>query len=171
MNIPKLNYKILVIGLLIGLFATASTGFACWGNRMGHHGSGPAHGKMAITPQQQNQLDAVQEKYAADLEELHSALDQKAADYRQARADEDTTVGTLKRLDAEMADLESQYASLLEQANAEARQVAGAGLGPWFGCNYNNCAYHNHGSDSHVGRMMGPDHRDQHMAGRMACGW
>lgn len=170
MNVTKLNYKILVIGLLIGFFATASTGFACWGNRMGHHGPGPAHGKTAMTAQQQNQLDAVQEKYAAELEELHAALDRKATDYRQARADEDTTVGTLNRLDAEMAELERQYASLLEQANADARQVAGAGHGPWFGCNHNNCAYHNHGAGTHSG-MMGPGHRPQHMAGRMACGW
>lgn len=169
MNLTKLNYKILAIGLLIGLFATASTGFACWGQRMGHQGPGPAHGKTALTAQQQSQLDSVQEKYAAELKESHAALQHKAADYRQARADEATTVGTLNRLEADMAELERQYEAVLDQANAEAGQVAGAGHGPWFGCSHNGCAYHNR-TDARAG-MMGPDHRHQHMAGRVACGW
>lgn len=170
MNLMKLNYKILAIGLLIGLFGTASTGFACWGQRMGQQGPGPAHGKTALTTQQQSQLDSVQEEYAPELEELHAALQQKAADYRQARADEATTVGTLNRLAADMAELERQYEAVLDQANAKVGQVAGAGHGSWFGgCNHNGCAYHNRGDSS--ARMMGPDHRPQHMAGRVACGW
>ena len=170
MNAIKLNYKVLTIGLLLGIFAMTSTSFACWGNRMGPQGSGPADAKTALSAEQQSQLSTVEEKYAPKLEELQIALERKVADYRQSRADEETTVGTLNRLESELAELESQYGTLLDQANAEASQVVGSGQGLWFGCNYDGCAHQNHRWNSHRG-MMGAGHQHRYMDGYMACRW
>lgn len=170
MSTIKFNYKIVTIGLLLGIFAMTSTSYACWGNRMGHQGPTPTSAKAALSAEQQSQLDNVQKKYEPELEGLQTALERKAAEYRQARAKEETTVGTLNRIEADFAELERQYGSLLDQANADARQIVGSEQGPWFGCNYDGCTHRNHSWNSHRG-MMAPGQQHRHMDGYMACRW
>ena len=161
MNAIKFNYKIVTIGLLFGIFATTSVSFACWGKRMGHQGPSPTSAKAALSVEQQSQLDDIQKKYEPELEELRAALERKAAEYRQARVHEKTTVGTLNRIESDLAELERQYGSFLDQAKVKVRQVAGSGQ---------SCAEQNHRWNSHRG-MMGPGQQYGHMDGYMACRW
>lgn len=155
------------LALTVGLVAFASAGLACGNHRMGH---GP-HAAHQLTTEQQQELDAVREKYSARLDKLQSSLNSKAAEYRKALANDETTVGALNRLDAQRADLERQYRSLLDQANSEAGVHAPGHTGPWFACNYTGCNHRQHRGNHSYGRHMGQNHQRGMHRGRMACRW
>jgi hypothetical protein len=142
---------IIAVTIVVGLVATASTSFACGGNWMGHGTNAAA----TLTVEQQQKLDVVNEKYSPQLDELQSSLNSKADEYSRALTNDNTTVGTLNRLETERVDLERQYRALLDQANNETGLYVSGNNGPWFGCNYNGC---NH--QDHMGHM-GPGHRNE----------
>lgn len=166
----QINLKIVLFALVLGLFATASSSFACWGNWMGH-GSGVTNSEAALTAEQQQQLDAVKEKYSQQLAELQTSLNKKATEYHTARNNDSTTVGTLKGLEAEVENVERQYWALLDQANNEAGQFITGNNNPWFNCGYSACNHQNHRGKMSQSRHMGPGHRNGMSDRHMACCW
>jgi zinc resistance-associated protein len=166
MKSTSINLTIVAVALFVGLTITASTSFACRGNWMGHD----ADASTTLTVEQQQRLDVVKGKYSEQLDKLESSLNSKSVEYRNIRENDETTVGTLKRLESEMADFENQYWVLLDQANTEAGQYASSDHGPWFGCNYNGCTHQNHRWGSHDQRVRA-DHQHQHMNDYMAYCW
>lgn len=164
----QINLKIVTFALGLGLFAMASSSFACWGNGMGH-GHGVNNSQTDLTAEQQQQLDAVKEKYSQQLNELQTSLNEKTTEYQTARNNDSTTVGTLKGLEAEIEKVERQYWALLDQANSEAGQFIAGNNHPWFDCGVNNCNHQNHSGKMSQGRHMGSEYRNGmgglHMAG------
>jgi len=145
------------IGLILGaasficLYLFASTSFACGGcNR--HGGS---YAQSNLTDEQGQQLDAINDKYAKQLETIQDSLNEKSREYKEVRANDNTTVGTLNKLEAEMADLEKQYGKVLDQANSEADEILPDGYGPQFACGYGGCNHQHHRWDASKGRHMG----------------
>lgn len=149
--------KIVIVALTLGFVSLASTSFACWGNWMGH---GPGNAYTNLTAEQQQQLDTVKTKYSGQLDELQASLNSKSNEYRTARANDSTTVGSLKQLETEIADLEQQYWTLLDKANTEAGGFIAGGKGSWFHCGYNGCDHQSHWGQMGQGRHMGSG---QHM--------
>lgn len=164
----KINkISIVAATIVVGLTATVSSSFACWGHGMGH-GTNAASG---LTAEQQQKLDTVKEKYASQLDELQASLNNKAAEYNKALANDDTTVGTLNRLEAERADLEREYWALLDQANKEAGVHLSGNHAPRFGCNYRGCNHQNHMGSNNYGRHMGSSHQRGMHGNHMARCW
>lgn len=159
--------KIITVALALGFLSLASTSFACRGNLMGH-GSGNSHANL--TAEQLQQLDAVKTKYSGQLDELQASLNSKSDEYRVARANGSTTVGTLKQLEAEIADLEQQYWTLLDKANNEAGGFIAGDKGAWFHCGYNGCDHQSHWGRMGQGRHMDPEHMNR-MASHMGGCW
>ena len=159
--------KIVMAALVLGFLSFASTSFACWGNWMGH-GTGNNHANL--TAEQQQQLDTVKEKYSGQLDELQASLNSKGDKYRSARANDSTTVGTLRQLETEIADLEQQYWTLLDKANNEAGGFISDGKGTRFHCGYNGCDHQSHWGKMGQGRHMGQGHMN-HMASHMGGCW
>ena len=122
----------LTIIFTLGLLMIASVSFAHMGG-WGYDGDdGPR--QPSLSADQQQKLDAIQEKYAPQLNDLGNQISSKREEYRAARAKDDTTVGTLNKLDKEIDDLSLQYRDTLAQANREAGQVYGDNFGPWTNC-------------------------------------
>lgn len=142
---------IIAMTIVVGLVATASASFACCGNCMGYG----IKTTSTLTVEQQQKLDATREKYSPQLDQLQSALSSKTDEYSKALTNDDTTVGTLNRLEAERVELERQYGTLLDQANEEAGKYVSGNSGPWFGCNYNGCNHQNHMASHSNDRHMG----------------
>lgn len=161
--------KILIFTLVIGFLAVASTSFACW-NCRGGDSSGSAYSSANLTTEQQQQLDAVKEKYSGQLDELQASLNSKTDEYRSASANDSTTVGALRNLETEIVDLEKQYWALLDKANKEAGGFVAGGNGPWFRCGYNSCDHQSHWGRMGQGRHMGPGYMNR-MAGHMGGCW
>ena len=159
--------NIVMAALVLGFLSLASTSFACWGNLKGH-GTGNAYSNL--TAEQQQQLETVKEKYSGQLGELQASLNSKSDEYRTARANDSTTVGTLKQLEAEIADLEQQYWTLLDKANNEAGGFIAGDKGAWFHCGYNGCDHQRHWGRMGQGRHMGPEHMNR-MASYMGGCW
>lgn len=160
---------ILVLGTtsFIGLFLFVTTSFACNGC-YGHRGS---YTQPNLTEEQGQQLDAINDKYAKQLEAIQESLNDKSREYKEARANENTTVGTLNKLEAEMADLEKQYGKVLDQANSEADEILPDGYGPQFACGYSGCNHQHHRGYASKGRHMGEEPRHG-MGGRhMSSCW
>lgn len=145
----------------IGLFMFAATSFAC-GGCCGHGGS---YAQPNLTEEQGRKLDAIHEKYAKQLETIQDSLNDKSREYKEARSNESTTVGTLNKLEAEMTELEKQYGVVLDQANSEADEILPDGYGPRFSCAYNDCSHQHHrgGHGHHMGPRggMGGSHMGQ----------
>ena len=159
--------KIVIVALVLGFVSLASTSFACWGDWMGH---GSGNTQANLTAEQLLQLDTVKAKYSGQLDELQASLNSKSAEYRTARANDNTTVGTLKKLEAEIGDLEQQYWTLLDKANTEAGGYIAGGNGAWFHCGYNGCDHQSHWGQMWQGRHMGSDqHMCQGHMNRMAA--
>lgn len=152
MNQTTHTRKIVMAALVLGFLSLASISFACWGNWMGY---GHDNAYENLTAKQQQQLDTVKTKYSGPLDELQASLNSKSDAYRTARANDSTTVGALKKLEAEIADLEQQYWTLLDKANTEAGGFIEKGKGAWFHCGYNGCDHQRHwgrmGQDRHMG--------------------
>lgn len=161
--------KILIVAatLIVGLVASASVGLACRNHGMGHGPSDATH----LTAEQQQKLDAVREKYSERLDKLHSSLQSKSDEFRKARANDETTVGTLNRIDAERADLKRQYRALLDKANSEADVHASGHQGPWFSCNYDGCNHRNHRGDHSYDRHKGENYKQGMHRGHRNCWW
>ncbi len=177
MNKMTRMHKIAITALVLGLLSLATTSFAHWENQMGH---GPtAHGSYTnLTAEQQQQIDVVKEKYSDQMEELQTSLNSKREEYRSARTNDSTTVGTLKQLENEITEIEQQYWTLLNEANKEAGGLMTGDTQAWGQCGYHNESHHNQrgmmGEGRHMGsnRMgrMGQGHLDR-MAGHMNnCG-
>lgn len=154
---------VLILGAasFIGLFLFTSTSFACNGC-YGHGGSYP---QANLTEEQGQQLDVINDKYSKQLEAIQDSLNDKSREYKIARANENTTVGTLNKLEAEMADLEKQYGNVLDQANSEADEILPDGYGPRFACGYSGCNHQYHRGYASKGRHMGAGPRHD-MGGR-----
>lgn len=161
----------MVLALFVfGFIATTSTSFACYGNGWSH-GSGVADSQTTLTTEQQAQLDSVKAKYSQQLDVLQTSLNDKAAEYRNARVVDSTTVGALKRLEVEISGLEGQYWTLLDKINREAGQGLVGSNVPWFNCGYDDCDHQNHMGNMHQGRHMGPSHRNGMDGWYMGCNW
>ena len=164
----KMNKSSIMTAVIaLGLIATVSSGFACWGHGMGHG----VKATSGLTVEQQQKLDAVKEKYGSQLDELQASLNNKTAEYNKALANEETTVGTLNRLEAEIADLERQYFALLDQANQEAGLHGSVNHGSWSGCNHRACNHQNHMRPHNCGRHMGSSHQRGMHGKHMARCW
>lgn len=161
--------KIVMTALVLGFLFLATTSFAGWGTRMGH---GPVSGNTNanLTAEQQQQLDTAREKYSGPLEELQTSLNSKRDAYRSARANDSTTVGTLKQLEAEMTALEQQYSTLLDKANSEAGGDIADGNGASFHCGYKGSDHQNHRGKMGKDHQMGPENMKR-MAGHMGDCW
>lgn len=153
----------LTIGVLsvLGLFAFTSTSFAC-GMGYGPRGSSV---QTNLTAEQGKQLNAINEKYFQQFEEIQESLNNKDREYQDARANENTTVETLNRLEKEMAELERQYGKVLDQANAEADVFLPEDYGPSFNCAYSGCGHQYHRGNGSHGRHMGQGYQNG-MGGR-----
>ena len=160
-------HKIAIAALALGILSLASTSFACWGNGMGH-GHGNAY--TNLTAEQQQQLDTVKAKYSDQLDKLQASLNSKSDEYRTARTNDSTTIGTLRQLEAEIDDLEQQYWTLLDKANSEAGGFIAGGNGAWFHCGYNGSDHQGHWSRMGQGRHMGPGYMNR-MAGQRGGCW
>ena len=158
--------KIVIATLILGFLSLASTSFACWGNWRGH---GPDNAYSNLTAEQQQQLDTVKEKYSSQLDDLRASLNSKSDEYRAARANDNTTIGTLKKLEAEIDDLEQQYWTLLDKANTEAGGYIAGGNGAWFHCGYNGCDHQSHWDRMGQGRHMNPGHMNRMVGHRGGC--
>jgi len=157
MNTKKINLNRMTATALVALLAMATPAFAWMGNWSGY-GRGSTAGTSTLSAEQQKRVDAVQSKYQPQLNELQQKLNAKSSELAAARANGSTTVAQLNALETESFQLERQYWTLLDQANAEATQVTGAGFGPYFTCGYMGCN-HQH-------------HRDSVMpGGYMTCCW
>lgn len=153
-NIMKIQ-NLTLIALSIGFLALASKSFACGGYGMGY-GPGSMHTQTDLTAEQQQKITTVKEKYGDQLEQLQRSLDQKTDQYRAARADDSTTVGTLKQLNAEISDLQQQYRSTLSKANVEAGGLLAYADGTWIRCYDDNQGHPQHWGMMEGGRHMGP---------------
>jgi len=153
MNPQTRKSLIVLLFLSIVLAVSAVTSLACRNCWMEHD----PEAVTSLTGDQQKKLDGVHDKYAARLDELQTALNNKSDAYTTASTNDDTTIGELKRLESERAELEQQYWALLDQANGEAGQSVSAGARPWFTCNYNGCDHQHH--------RGGPDHAHDHGMG------
>lgn len=152
---------------VIGLLLFATTSFAC----SGCYGHGGSYAQSSLTEEQGQQLDAINDKYAKQLETIQDSLNQKSREYKEARSNENTTVGTLNMLEAEMADLEKQYGRVLDHANSEADEILPDGYGPSFACGYSGCDHQYHKGYASKGRHMGAGPRHG-MGGRhMSSCW
>ncbi len=158
--------KIVVTALVLGLLSLAAISFAHWGSQMSHGStaSGPCTNLTDLTAEQQQQIDAVKEKYSDQMEELQTALNSKRDEYRSARTNDSTTVGTLKQLENEITELKEQYWALLSEANKEANGLLAGDSQTWGQCGYHNES--NHRGMMCEGRRMGPGHM-----GRMGSGF
>lgn len=169
MKNQKSKFKIVIVTLAVFLVATAaSTSFAHrsgWG-----HGTGMmSDSQPALTAEQQQKLDAVQTKYSPQLDQIRTSINSKANQYQEARANDNTTVGTLNQLEAQINDLKQQYWTVRDQANTEAEKIAPGTHGSWLTCANNHDHYRGHrmgmmydGND--VDHHMGYDH-DEMMGG------
>jgi hypothetical protein len=166
MKKSKVIFRIITAVFVIGIFATAATGFAFRGNRMGY-GMNPSPDRTALTAEQQQKVDAVKEKYSPKLDEIQAALNAKIAEIRRARASDSTTIGSLKSLETEVAELERQYWTLLDKANNEAGQFVSGSYGPWFNCAYDGYSHRNHRHGSINDHYMGQHHRQS----KSRCNW
>jgi hypothetical protein len=99
-----------------------------------------------LTAGQQEKIDAVKSKYQSRLNDLRQKLDAKSSELTTARTNDNTTVGLLKTLERDLFQLERQYWSLLDQANAEASGISGNMLSPYFTCSYTGCNHRGHAS-------------------------
>ncbi|PLX87921.1 MAG: hypothetical protein C0618_05825 [Desulfuromonas sp.] len=124
-----------------------------------------------MTDEQGQQLDAINDKYAKQLEAIQGSLNEKNRAYKEARSNENTTVGTLNKLEAEIEGLEKQYGKVLDQANSEADQILPDGYGPQFACGYRGCNHRHHRGYASNGRHMGPGHRHGMGGGHMPSCW
>lgn len=149
--------KNLTIMMTFALILIASTSFACGGYWGYGNDSDAANAQTSLTPEQQQKLDAIKEKYSPQLKDLRAKLDSKADEYRAARAKDETTVATLNQLQKETTDLQRQYRALLDQASNEVDLYADGGFGPGYNCpNYDD---NNRGGMMSYGRHMGPGSR------------
>lgn len=135
--------NLLATGIIVALLAVSSPGFA-WNGGLWSYGRGPGVDTSTLTTAQQEKISVIQEKYQPQLQTLQRQLDAKAAAVLAARADGNTTLAQMDALEIELSQLESQYWTLLDQANAEASQVAGGAVGQYFPCGYSGCNHHNH---------------------------
>lgn len=158
MKTTKAHRNRITATALVALLAIATPAFAWMGNYGMGYGGGPATAGAALSVEQQKQVDAVQSKYQPQLDELQRKLDVKSSELAAARANDSTTVAQLNALEGDLSQLERRYWTLLDQANTEAAQVAGTGVGAYFSCGYMGC---NH--QRHLAPMMGSRH--------MACCW
>ena len=135
---------------ILGLFVFASLSLACGG------GYGPRgfSSRANLSGEQGQQLATLQEDLA-----------EKSRAYKAARANENTTVGTLNELEAELSNLERRYGAVLAQADAEAGKVLPDAYGPRFAGVYSSCGHHYQRDTPAPGRHRGAGYR-QDMGGR-----
>lgn len=154
----KNNGKLITATAILAMVAMTTPAFAWMGDWSGsrmNRGSRPPASAQAFTAEQQKKVDEIQGKYQPQLQELRDNLNAKQDELIAARSDNTTTVGRLNVLEGELFQLERQYWTLMNQANAEATRVVGTGFAPYFTCGYTGC---NH--QGHTGAMM----PDRHMA-------
>lgn len=161
--------EIVIMVLVLGFLSLAATSFAHWEGQMGHRSTatGPCTNLTDLTAEQQQQVDTVKEKYSAQIEGLQTSLNSKRDEYRSARTNDSTTVGTLKQLENEITELEKQYWALLNEANKEAGGLLASDKQAWGQCGYHNESnHHNRRGMMDEGRHMGSGHM-----GRMGSGF
>ncbi|HMB15456.1 MAG TPA: hypothetical protein VKN62_04000 [Pelovirga sp.] len=173
--------KIAITALILGLLSLAAISFAHWESQMGHGStaSGPCTNLTDLTAEQQQQVDAVKEKYSDQMEELQTSLNSKRDEYLSARTNDSTTVGTLKQLENEITELKQQYWALLSEANKESGGLLAGDSQTWGQCGYHNESNHHnrrrmmgegrHMGSGHMGRM-GQGHMN-HLAGQQNSCW
>jgi hypothetical protein len=129
---------------ILGLFVFASLSLACGG------GYGPRgfSSRANLSGEQGQQLATLQEDLA-----------EKSRAYKAARANENTTVGTLNELEAELSNLERRYGAVLAQADAEAGKVLPDAYGPRFAGVYRGCGHHYQRDTPAPGRHQGAGYR------------
>ena len=140
----KMSRNWLATGVVVALLAVSVPGFA-WMGDWWCYGRGTGVGYSTLTAAQQEKISAVQEKYQPQLQKLQLRLNAKAAAVTAARADGSTTLAQMDALENELSQLESQYWTLLDQANAEAGQVLGTTVGQYFTCGYMGCNHRHNG--------------------------
>lgn len=146
----KNKRKLLIVTFALLMFATPA--FAWMGGWQGYYGDN----RPALSAEQQQQVQQLENRYGKELQELEAQLNTKQAELTQARADGSTTMAHYNALQAELGALENSYRAKLGQANQEVWQVTGTGTAPWFACDFPGC---NHGNGRHGmmrgGMMMG----------------
>lgn len=151
------NRKRVTATAIIALLGMAVPAFAWMGNWSGYgmgYGGGTAVSGSTLNAEQQKQVAEVHDKYQPQMQKLQQQLDARASELAAARAS-GTTVARLNSLQAELSQLERQYWTLLDQANAEAGRIAGSGNGPYFTCGYMGCNHQHHMGPRMDGRYDG----------------
>ncbi|WP_029914363.1 hypothetical protein [Pelobacter seleniigenes] len=171
MKTTKAKRHFIVFTTIFALLAISTASLACGYYDRDGRGTGRAAGYGAtnsqtqLTAEQQQKVAAVKAKYADQLQQLQTAIDQKSTEYQTARANDSTTVGDLKQLEAAIGNLEQQYRDLLDKANSESGGLLAQGNTGWYNCAFNGDDDHHmgwmeHGHDrGHMGRgyMMNDD--------------
>lgn len=155
MNTRRNHPSRLKTTVLICALALATPAFAWMGNGWNDR-AGDNQGSVnapSLSADQQNKIDRVQNKYQSQLKGLQQKLDAKSSELAAARANGDTTMAQINSLESELFQLERQYWTLLDQANAEATAVTGKTRGHYFTCDYTGCNHRHHaGSTGMSGR-------------------
>ena len=95
---------------------------------------GPGAGFAPLRDAQRKQVSAVQGKYTPRLDALQQKLNAMYSELATARANDNTTVAQLKALQGRIFQLQTQYRTLLGQANSEIAQVPGVGTASYIPC-------------------------------------
>ncbi len=158
MKTTKTKRKFIVFTTIFALLAISTASLAC-----GYYDRGDGRGEgygvansQQLTAEQQQKVAAVKEKYADQLQQLQTAIDQKSAEYQSARANDSTTLGNLKQLETAIGNLEQQYRDLLDKANSESGGLLTQGNTGWYNCAFND------DDDHHMG-WMDYGHNRRHM--------
>jgi hypothetical protein len=141
--------------VLICVLALATPAFAWmgngWNDRAGYNQG--AVNAPSLSADQRKEVDRVQKKYQSQLNGLQQKLDAKSSELAEARADETTTMVQVNSLESDLFQLERQYWTLLDRANAEATAITGNTQGHYFTCDYTGCNHRHHaGSTGKSGR-------------------
>ncbi|MGE4345363.1 MAG: hypothetical protein AB7F20_14000 [Geoalkalibacter sp.] len=150
-NLPRrLRTTVLICVLALATPALAWMGNG-WNDRAGYNQG--AVNAPSLSADQQNEIDRVQTKYQSQLNGLQQKLDAKSSELAAARADGNTTMAHINSLESEIFQLERQYWTLLDRANAEATAITGNTQGHYFTCGYTGCNHRHHaGSTGKSGR-------------------
>lgn len=162
MKTTKTKRNFIVFTTIFALLAISTASLACGyydrdGRGVGRAaGYGATNNQTQLTAEQQQKVAAVKAKYADQLQQLQTAIDQKSAEYQTARANDSTTLGNLKQLEAAIGNLEQQYRDVLDKANNESGGLLARGNTGWYNCAFND------DDDHHMG-WMGYGHNRRHM--------
>ncbi len=110
------------------------------GSMMGETGMG--YYGQTLSTAQQAAVDKIEKKYQAELIARETAVQEKTAELRTADNKDNTTLGELNKLRAELGTLEGNYWALRDKINVERSQAAGGKYYGNMGRDLEYCAWH-----------------------------